>query len=171
MPSNTTVDIHDARISEPTSSDNNKVLSVINTSGALGWVTPATEIYWCTYGTTTQSDITTAVTAGKLPACKYGDNLYVYAGDSSAGYSQFTSILYNTASRIYVKNSTWGSGSFTIADNSSVHSIPSGGTTGQVLKKSSGTDYAVEWANESGGGSLTPMTNAEIDSAVNSAWV
>lgn len=31
--------------------------------------------------------------------------------------------------------------------------IPSGGTTGQVLKKMSGTDYDTEWANESGGGS------------------
>lgn len=31
--------------------------------------------------------------------------------------------------------------------------IPSGGTTGQVLKKTSSTDYAVEWSNESGGGS------------------
>ena len=30
--------------------------------------------------------------------------------------------------------------------------LPSGGSQGQVLKKSSGTDYAVEWANESGGG-------------------
>ena len=28
--------------------------------------------------------------------------------------------------------------------------LPSGGSTGQVLKKSSGTDYAVEWSNESG---------------------
>jgi len=32
-----------------------------------------------------------------------------------------------------------------------VHSIPSGGTTGQVLKKSSDTDYAVSWGDESGG--------------------
>lgn len=31
--------------------------------------------------------------------------------------------------------------------------VPSGGTTGQVLKKKSGTDYDTEWANESGGGS------------------
>ena len=30
--------------------------------------------------------------------------------------------------------------------------VPSGGTTGQVLKKKSGTDYDTEWANESGGG-------------------
>ena len=31
--------------------------------------------------------------------------------------------------------------------------LPTGGTTGQVLKKHSGTDYDVEWADESGGGS------------------
>ena len=30
--------------------------------------------------------------------------------------------------------------------------VPSGGTTGQVLKKASGTDYDTEWADESGGG-------------------
>ena len=30
--------------------------------------------------------------------------------------------------------------------------VPSGGSYGQVLKKSSGTDYDVEWADESGGG-------------------
>jgi hypothetical protein len=30
--------------------------------------------------------------------------------------------------------------------------VPSGGTTGQVLKKRSGTDYDTEWADESGGG-------------------
>ncbi len=44
-----------------------------------------------------------------------------------------------------------------------VHSIPSGGSTGQVLKKSSGTDYDVAWANESGGGGgtsdYTDLTN------------
>ena len=32
--------------------------------------------------------------------------------------------------------------------------LPSGGTSGQVLKKSSSADYAVEWANESGGGAV-----------------
>lgn len=30
--------------------------------------------------------------------------------------------------------------------------VPAGGTTGQVLKKKSGTDYDTEWANEEGGG-------------------
>ena len=32
--------------------------------------------------------------------------------------------------------------------------VPSGGTTGQVLKKKSNTDYDTEWVNESGGSSL-----------------
>jgi len=36
--------------------------------------------------------------------------------------------------------------------------LPSGGSTGQVLKKTSGTDYAVEWANESGGGGVDYLT-------------
>lgn len=40
--------------------------------------------------------------------------------------------------------------------------VPSGGTTGQVLKKASATDYDTEWANESGGGAgvfLITVTN------------
>ena len=32
-----------------------------------------------------------------------------------------------------------------------IHDVPSGGTSGQVLAKASGTDYDVEWANQSGG--------------------
>lgn len=37
--------------------------------------------------------------------------------------------------------------------------VPAGGTTGQVLKKASGTDYDAEWADESGGGSISPYTS------------
>lgn len=51
--------------------------------------------------------------------------------------------------------STTAKGAMSSADKAKLdglHGVPSGGTTGQVLKKSSGTDYAVEWANESGGG-------------------
>lgn len=39
------------------------------------------------------------------------------------------------------------------ADGADGVGVPTGGTTGQVLKKVSGTDYDTEWANESGGGS------------------
>lgn len=34
----------------------------------------------------------------------------------------------------------------------SQHVLPSGGSSGQVLTKNSGTDYDVEWATPSGGG-------------------
>ena len=53
---------------------------------------------------------------------------------------------------------------------SSARLIPAGGTADQVLKKTTGTDYAVEWADdESGTASLTPgsIGNAELaDGAV-----
>lgn len=42
-------------------------------------------------------------------------------------------------------------------------SIPSGGTTGQFLKKKSNTDYEYEWAD------ITPtsvISNAEIDTII-----
>ena len=35
--------------------------------------------------------------------------------------------------------------------------VPTGGTTGQVLKKKSGTNYDTEWADESGGGGTTEI--------------
>lgn len=41
-----------------------------------------------------------------------------------------------------------------------VHNIPAGGTSGQVLKKSSGTDYAVEW------GSVSAATDQQVQTAV-----
>ena len=41
--------------------------------------------------------------------------------------------------------------------------VPSGGTTGQVLKKVSNTDYDTEWANESGGGGGTSDIAEEYD--------
>lgn len=148
----------------------------------LEWVAQSggggtTEIYPCTYGTTTQSDIATAVAAGKIPVCFYGDNLYIYAGESSAGYSQFTSVLYNSAQRVYVKTATWGNGTLSISGvtlngtfevSPSFYAPTTAGTSGYVLT-SSGSG-APTWQAASGG-SVTPMTNNEIDSAVNTAWV
>lgn len=41
--------------------------------------------------------------------------------------------------------------------------IPEGGTTGQVLKKKSATDYDTEWADDGGGGSTTLTAGDGID--------
>lgn len=43
--------------------------------------------------------------------------------------------------------------------------VPSGGTTGQVLKKASGEDYDTEWADESGGGGEEEIFWAAYDSS------
>lgn len=41
-----------------------------------------------------------------------------------------------------------------------VHGLPAGGTEGQVLTKTSGTDYAAEWQDPTGGGSLPDPSSA-----------
>lgn len=51
-------------------------------------------------------------------------------------------------------NGTTLSGNKTSA-NLGIHDIPSGGTTGQVLAKSSDSNYAVQWVNQQGGGGGT----------------
>ena len=43
--------------------------------------------------------------------------------------------------------------------------IPSGGSTGQVLSKTSGTDYATQWVNAGGGGS-----SGADDPNLHAAW-
>lgn len=49
--------------------------------------------------------------------------------------------------------------------------IPSGGTTGQVLAKTSGSDYAVGWTNQSGGlPAVTASDNGKVLMVVNGAW-
>lgn len=45
-----------------------------------------------------------------------------------------------------------------------VHGIPAGGSNGQVLAKSSSSDYAVHWVNQSGGGG----GSVTVDSAMSS---
>ena len=53
------------------------------------------------------------------------------------------------------------------ASASDVHSIPSGGTSGQVLAKSSGTDYDVSWVNAAGGGGTALWTSGTTDAVTN----
>ena len=43
------------------------------------------------------------------------------------------------------------------------HGIPSGGTTGQVLAKTSDTDYDVEWVDQSGGGGGSSIEEVSLE--------
>jgi len=77
-----------------------------NTISATGGGT--TEIYWCEYGITTGTDITAAITAGKIPAVKYNTRIYVYAGSESDKHN-FGSTFSGTNYWVYVgmTNATW----------------------------------------------------------------
>ena len=46
-------------------------------------------------------------------------------------------------------------------DGADGQGVPTGGTTGQVLKKASATDYDTEWADESGGGGISRTVLAD----------
>lgn len=69
---------------------------------------------------------------------------YVSVGGGGGGTSN-----YNDLSNKPSINGTTLSGNKTSA-NLSIHEVPSGGSTGQVLSKASGTDYDLEWSNGSG---------------------
>ncbi len=48
-----------------------------------------------------------------------------------------------------------------LTDKPDIHNVPSGGSSGQVLSKASGTDYDLAWVNQSGGGG--GITDVEVD--------
>lgn len=72
--------------------------------------------------------------------------------------------VYDAVSVKYTKPSD-GIPASDLADD--VHLIPSGGTIGQILRKISNSDWDIEWADESGGGSnfveYGTGTNAQIE--------
>lgn len=69
-----------------------------------------------------------------------------YVGSGGAGTTN-----YNELTNKPSVNGVTLSGNKTTSDLS-IHDIPSGGTTGQVLAKNSETNYDVGWVNQSGGG-------------------
>ena len=99
---------------------------------------------------------TTAYTGGGV---WLGDRVSIYAGYL---YNEDTSTYVSTltlqgASTMNAKNFTLqasGGGVLTFADattqSTAAIGIPTAGATGQVLKKNSGTNYDVAWANDSG---------------------
>lgn len=56
-----------------------KTSDLTNDSGFITINDVPQEIYWCAYGTTTYSDISTAISNGKLPYCLYDDHGYIYS--------------------------------------------------------------------------------------------
>lgn len=129
------------------------------------------EIVWLTYGTTTYSEIRDALLANKEMVCNYNNREYRYTKKSPVQVSDQYELTFTAPEEdgtiSWVKYNmwtlTWSSGT------THIHGIPSGGTTNQVLKKSSGADYDVEWANESGGGGSSPSPYTSNPAALGTA--
>ena len=123
-------------------------------------------------------------------ASQQGDQVFVYKLDKTAGwtvttreasvkivagtnmsssYSNDTLTLNATDTTYESKAAASGGTDLSLVTtgekyNWNARGIPSGGTSGQVLKKSSATDYATEWADESGGESLL-VTFTQVNSS------
>jgi len=104
-----------------------------NNSGFITLSDVPQEIYWCTYGTTTYTQITQALRDGKLPVCFYDNKEYVYVGLSTTNRYTFASQLFDTCRYISVNDSnSWGNGTnnFEVTSNK-VTSISSSSTNTQ----------------------------------------
>lgn len=80
-------------------------------------------------------------------ASQQGDQVFVYKLTKTAGWAVTTREASSKIAAGTGLSSSYSSGTLTLS--STVNGIPAGGTTGQVLKKSSASDYATEWADES----------------------
>lgn len=123
------------------------------------------EVFWATYNTTTPAQLDAAIDAGKLLVCKYNGIVYQFITKrlvSGYGVYLFLAVGTNRTVSSYVQCQQVSASSYNWSHGTNTINavIPSGGTTGQILKKTSNTDYATEWANESGGGgSISPYTS------------
>ncbi len=89
-----------------------------------------TDIYWCTYGTTTNAEIETAYSAGKLVCVKYDGRVYVLVGRGSATSHSFSIPYYVSTPAIY---SVHCSGNVWNASSKILIGAPSSPSTGDTL--------------------------------------
>lgn len=103
--------------------------------------------------THSQSDVTslTSTLAGKSDTSHNHNGTYDPVGTASSAVSTHAAV---TTSVHGISNTA------NLVDTSSNRILPSGGTTGQVLSKVSGTNYDVTWSTASGGGASLSNTNA-----------
>lgn len=89
----------------PTQNSNNLITSGGVYNAIANIPAPTPEIFWATYGTTTATEIQTALTAGKAVMCKYTDRYYLCTELSSNVYNfTCTSGGGNIIRRLYVSS-------------------------------------------------------------------
>ena len=132
------------------------------------------ELFYCTYGTTTYAEITTAISNGKLPICMYNDRTYSFASHTASTY-RFSSAQSDYIRYVTVNDSNvWAASAYNLElANNKVTSIsssstdtqypsaklvydqlllkqdnlPTTSTAGQVLKSTS-TAGTVQWVSD-----------------------
>lgn len=109
-------------------------IKTINNTSILGsGDIDITELFYCTYDTTTHAEITQALSDGKLPVCIYSNRFYKYDLKSPTDRYTFNAHYADTIYTISVPaNNTWSAGStqFEITSNK-VTSISSSSTDAQ----------------------------------------
>lgn len=145
------------------------------TYDGTGWVRDQGYNTNTTYNISHVQCATSASTAAKTASCSYyalrtGNTFIIVFRYSNTKAAALTlAINSTTAKPIYINGAASSSTNYTLpagtylcyydgtayqirTDGASPvpNSIPDGGTTGQILKKNSSTDYDVSWANESG---------------------
>jgi len=98
----------------------------------VGWITPSagsSDLYWCTYSTTTSAQIEAALAADQIPVVLRNDVLYVYAYKASATKHYFGSTGLSSLSYQYLieDNGSWSSASLLLVASEVTNS-----TTGSV---------------------------------------
>ena len=90
-------------------------IKTINGSSILGEGNLDTkELFYCTYNTTTYAEITSAISAGKLPVIKYGGYLYIYE-NNYVNIHYFGLITNDVYRRVIVTSSNlWGNSTETL---------------------------------------------------------
>ena len=90
----------------------------------------SSDVFWATYGTTTASEILSAISTSKLPVCKYADVIYVYAFDDT-NYIYFTCSFQQYAKylRLSKGNNAWFSSQLSLEQTANKASSISGNET------------------------------------------
>lgn len=106
------------------------------------------DVFVAEYNASTSAEVEAAYQAHKIIIVIRLGRTYIMTSRTASDRHTFTCLNGDTCYVLSLYNNTWSSGSIIqFADLADIHSIPSGGTTGQGLVKSSGTNYATTWAD------------------------
>lgn len=102
------------------------------------------EIFWCTYGTTTSSEIEAALTAGKLPMLIYNDYVYTFRFRNSSTNHRFICNYGGKEYTVACQSNTWfPGGSITFLTTNYTPPVTSvNGQTGAVVISNATTTTA-----------------------------